>query len=491
MYGTINILILEHDENDIGLLLHQLKKDKIDFEYLVVEDEAGFRNAIETYCPDIILSDYSLPTFNGLAAFDIAMKNCPHIPFLIVSGTIGEENAVELIKHGVTDYVVKDKLFALPNKIRRALKEAREKKERIETENNLIKSEKRLAEAESIAHLGSWEVDLLNKKHYWSDEVYRILGIKPGSVKPSPEAFFSFIHPDDLEFVRDQVIESERDFSAFAYTARILLQDNSVTHISATGKFIKNLQGQPIRRIGIVQDITETKNLEANLKAINKELETFIYRASHDLRGPLTSIMGLTAVSKAEITDPLAKKYLTMIEASAQKLDSTLVALVQSMTMRDMVVTSTDINFDDLIREITSQLKFHEGFSKIKINVNNHVSEPFKSNKLILSSVFQNLIQNAIKYQKYNNGESYLNIDITKKEGGLVEIIFEDNGIGIDEFMQDRIFEMYFRGTTSVSGSGLGLYIVKIGIEKLKGKIKLKSAKDKGSRFIITLPEIS
>jgi signal transduction histidine kinase len=207
------------------------------------------------------------------------------------------------------------------------------------------------------------------------------------------------------------------------------------------------------------------------------------------LRGPLTSIIGLTTVSKSEITDKLALKYLAMIESSAQKLDATLVSLVQSMTLRDMVVNFKEISFDDLVAETLSQLKFHEGFSKIKIEVNNTVHDSFKSNKLILSSVFQNMIQNSIKYQNYHNGPSTLHINICKKDGG-VEIIFKDNGIGIDDFLQDKIFDMYFRGTTSVSGSGLGLYIVKIGIEKLKGTIRLESVKNKGTTFTIFLPEL-
>lgn len=490
MNHQINILILEHDKDDIGLMLHVLKKNNVDFEYLIVDDEAGFRNAIESFCPDIILSDFSLPTFNGLAAFKIKQENYPHIPFIIVSGTIGEENAVELIKTGITDYAVKDKLFSLPNKIFRAIIESREKKDKAETEYNLMKSERRLAEAEAIAHLGSWEVDLTSMRHYWSHEVYRILGLAPEEIKPSQDIYFSYIHPEDLGFVKNKVKEAENNFSSFTYFARIILKDGTIREIYSNGKFIKNAEGKPLRQIGILHDVTETKELEKNLKAINKELETFIYRASHDLRGPLTSIIGLTTVSKSEITDTLSKKYLTMIEASAQKLDATLVSLVQSMTIRDMVVTFADIRFDDLIKETLSQLKFHDGFSKIKININNQVKEPIRSNKLILTSVFQNLIQNAIKYQNYHNGESYLNINIIKKDGGI-ELAFEDNGIGVDELMQNKIFEMYFRGTTSVAGSGLGLYIVKIGIEKLKGKIGLKSIKDKGTTFIITLPELN
>jgi signal transduction histidine kinase len=240
---------------------------------------------------------------------------------------------------------------------------------------------------------------------------------------------------------------------------------------------------------GIMQDITETKKMEEDLKVLNKELETFIYRASHDLRGPLSSIIGLTNISKSEIKDETAKRYLQMIETSAQKLDATLISLVQSMTMRDMMVDKVEIDLNELIKDTLSQLKFHDGFERLEFNINNDLKEPILSNKVILSSVFQNLIQNAIKYQNLHNGKPFLNISIHKKDRGI-EIIFEDNGIGIDDHLQDKIFDMYFRGTASSSGSGLGLYIVKIGIEKLKGSIRFLSSKGKGTSFIVYLPEL-
>jgi two-component system sensor histidine kinase UhpB len=490
MQEKIKILILEDDKNDINLILHELKKNISFFEHEIAWDEKSFTENLRNFCPDIILSDYSLPSFSGSDAFDIKQKHCPQTPFIIVSGFIGEENAVELIKKGVTDYAVKDKLLSLPNKISRAIKESKEKFDKAEAEKNLIVSEKRLAEAESIAHLGSWEIDLVTDEEYWSREVYRILGLQPGEITPTKENYLQFIHPDDIAEIKNKISEAEGTFNSFSYSARIIRKDGSQRNIYSNGKFITNNEGAPVREIGILQDITETKKLEEELKALNKELETFIYRASHDLRGPLTSIIGLTTVSKSEIEDKLAIKYLTMIESSAQKLDATLVSLVQSMTMRDMIVNLEEINFDELVNGILSLLKFHAGFSKIKITVNNTISENFKSNKLILTSVFQNLIQNSIKYQNYHNGESYLHISISKKNEGI-EIIFEDNGIGIDEFMQSKIFDMYFRGTTAVAGTGLGLYIVKIGIEKLKGTIKLISVKDKGATFVIFLPDLS
>lgn len=127
---SIKVLILEHDENDLELLLYELKKGALDFIPKIVETKEQFHNALVDFFPDIILSDYSLPGFDGVTAFHMKQQVCPEVPFIIVSGTIGEENAVELIRNGVTDYSLKDKLFTVIPKIKRAIKETNERREK-------------------------------------------------------------------------------------------------------------------------------------------------------------------------------------------------------------------------------------------------------------------------------------------------------------------------------------------------------------------------
>jgi CheY-like chemotaxis protein len=140
----IKILVVEHDLNDIELLFFELGKSGIDYETKVVHNEINYRKALTKFCPDIILSDFSLPSFDGYTAFKIKQIVSPGIPFIFVSGTIGEENAVELIKNGVTDYALKDKIYTLNLKIIRALKdkEAFEVKliadEVLKTQNNKL-----------------------------------------------------------------------------------------------------------------------------------------------------------------------------------------------------------------------------------------------------------------------------------------------------------------------------------------------------------------
>ncbi len=130
MTANLKILILEDNQSDADLLQRELKKSGLSFTSEIVQTRAEFENALQNFNPDIILSDYSLPAFDAVTAFHIKQNKSPLIPFIIVSGVIGEENAVELIKNGVTDYVSKDKLFTLSSKINRALKDTEERKEK-------------------------------------------------------------------------------------------------------------------------------------------------------------------------------------------------------------------------------------------------------------------------------------------------------------------------------------------------------------------------
>lgn len=126
----IKILILEDSKSDVDLLLYELKKNDFLFSYEVVQTQSTYEKALNDFIPDIILSDFSLPSFDAVSAFHIKQEICSDTPFIIVSGIIGEENAVDLIKSGVTDYILKDKLFSIGPKISRALKEAKELKEK-------------------------------------------------------------------------------------------------------------------------------------------------------------------------------------------------------------------------------------------------------------------------------------------------------------------------------------------------------------------------
>jgi DNA-binding NtrC family response regulator len=151
----MRVLILEDTKSDLELLQRELKRSGISCACEVAVNEKTFREMLQTFVPDLILSDYALPSFTGAAAFRIAKGMCPDVPFIIVSGTIGEETAVQLIKDGVTDFILKDNLFQLGFKIERAMKEAKERTEKKTAYEIMRRQHKELRE---IAFLHAHEI---------------------------------------------------------------------------------------------------------------------------------------------------------------------------------------------------------------------------------------------------------------------------------------------------------------------------------------------
>ncbi|HEV2479994.1 MAG TPA: ATP-binding protein [Puia sp.] len=139
----VKMLIVEDDPMDIELLMYELRKNELEYKHTVVQSKTDYETALANFKPDIILSDYNLPSFDAQRAFWIKQRVNPEIPFIIVSGAIGEENAVELIKNGVTDYVPKDKLFTIVPKIHRALQESSDRREKLEVKRRLVKERAR------------------------------------------------------------------------------------------------------------------------------------------------------------------------------------------------------------------------------------------------------------------------------------------------------------------------------------------------------------
>jgi PAS domain S-box-containing protein len=273
------ILIVEHNPFDIELMEYELKKGGIDYVAESVQNEPDFCNALKIFIPDIILSDYSLPSFDGHTAFKIREKIAPDTPFIFVSGSIGEENSVEFIRNGVTDYALKDKLFTLTVKVKRALREAKEKLQKTKTEKELIKSEKGLARAQQLALMGSWEIDMIHNTHTWSDGMYEIYGIDNIEL-PSTALFLSFIHPDDLAFSTARVEKSFSTFSDSSFNFRFTRKDGEVRYAYTEYRFEFDKNKRPLRLHGIVQDISEKKTAEENLKQSENRFRAMIEKST-------------------------------------------------------------------------------------------------------------------------------------------------------------------------------------------------------------------
>jgi signal transduction histidine kinase len=232
----------------------------------------------------------------------------------------------------------------------------------------------------------------------------------------------------------------------------------------------------------------QLENTLKNLHEKNFELDQFVYKTSHDLRAPLTTIMGLITLYKLEKEESARAHYISLVETRVHKLDKFIQAMLDYSRNTRTVTSYSYINFKTFVRECIDELEHMKHYSRMHFSL--HIPDgEFYSDAFRLKIIFSNLISNAIKYQDFNKPESTLSIRVDFHPDQAV-IHMEDNGTGIDQQYQSKLFDMFFRASEQSEGSGLGLYIVKQAVGMLNGKIGLQSKLGEGTRFIINLPRI-
>jgi len=228
-----------------------------------------------------------------------------------------------------------------------------------------------------------------------------------------------------------------------------------------------------------------TQNVE--LTKINKELDSLVYSVSHNLRAPLMSVLGLINLAKSETEIDTIRHFHEMMEKSVYNLDATLKEILDYAKNARQEPAIEKIDFKEMINETLGKMQFMTGFSKIQIRVTVLDSIPFHSDFYRISIILNNLISNAIKYHDGNKENCFFNIAVTTEEQKAI-LVFHDNGIGINSESIDKIFNMFYRATEKMDGSGLGLYIVKEAVDKLHGDIQIESSLGDGSSFKINIP---
>ncbi len=246
------------------------------------------------------------------------------------------------------------------------------------------------------------------------------------------------------------------------------------------------LDNQAIGIYGVYVDITERKRVEEELKIRNGELDNFVYKVSHDLRAPLSSILGLVNLAKLPGNTDNPMDYIDIIGSKVEHLDHFIGDVLSHSKNLKMEISTAKVDFDRIIQQTFSDLNYLDGTQDMKRSVKIEGIE-FFSDPWRISEIIRNLISNAIKYRRLENVVSEINIKITI-DHLRAEIIFSDNGIGISESNLSKIFEMFYRATEQSDGSGIGLYIVKNAVEKLGGQIYVASRVGQGTRFNIILP---
>ncbi|PYV39890.1 MAG: hybrid sensor histidine kinase/response regulator [Acidobacteria bacterium] len=266
----LRVLLVENSGEDAALILEELQRAGYDLKYEQVQTKEMMETALQRQTWDVILADYTIPHFGAMAEKGL------DLPPIIVSGQTSEDTAVSVMKAGAHDYLTKRELKRLVPAVERELLAASTRQERKGTEKELRASESSLARAQRIARLGNWELDLETHDLRWSDEMYRIFGFSPHEFVATQELFFKSVHPDDRESVRESVEQALSTGKPYSIDHRIYLPNGSERVVHEQAEILVNDAGKPVRLIGTVQDITERKQVEEDLKKSQQRYEALV-----------------------------------------------------------------------------------------------------------------------------------------------------------------------------------------------------------------------
>jgi PAS domain S-box-containing protein len=505
MNKTIGILHLEDSFRDSELIHSLIQRGEIDHNYFLADSKEAFENILETENIEIILSDFSLPNYNGYEALLLAREKYFHLPFIFVSGTIGEDAAIDAMLNGATDYVLKNKLERLVPAIKRALREYDIAIMHMKAEKALLESEKMLKEAQKLAHIGIWSWRIDTDAATWNDEFYHIAGLDPQQKAPDFATHLSLYTPHSRSILKNAVKKAMKTGESYQHELVLTRPDGTLRNVNIFGGTMMGANGKIAELYGTVQDITEQKKNERELFKAKEQAEesdrlksAFLANMSHEIRTPMNGILGFAELLKeTNLSGADQQQYLTHIADSGIRMLNIIdnIVSISRITAKQPEILISKTNINEQIKSIYSQFKSKIAEREIVITFSNALSEKksmIYTDRLKVNAIFTNLLNNAIKFTK----EGHIDFGYVKRRDFL-EFFVKDTGIGIEKDQHKIIFERFRQVSESLSrkyeGAGLGLSISKAYVEMLGGKIWVKSdtniAKGKlGSRFYFTIP---
>lgn len=368
--------------------------------------------------------------------------------------------------------------------------------------DKIKQSEERLKQAQAIAHLGYWNLDLIKDKLECSDEVFRIFEIEPQEFKGTYEDFLAKVHPDDRIFIDRSFKKSLRDQTPFHITHRILTKSGQVKYVTEQCQTQFNSTGLPILSLGTIQDVTSLKQIENELiiaKEIaeeNNQLKTaFLQNLSHEVRTPMNAINGFSdLLNDPEITEEKRKKYISIIQKSSSQLLSIItdILTISSLETKQEKLMVGKINVNKVLANLLAiyETQILEKNIELKTSFDLDDQEAnVLTDRTKLVQILTNLINNALKF----TDKGSIEFGYVLKDTNL-EFFVRDSGIGMREEAFKKVFERFTQADNTIAprfgGTGLGLSISKEFVELLGGKIWVQSEEGSGSTFYFTIPYV-
>ena len=378
--------------------------------------------------------------------------------------------------------------------------------ERKRMEEALKEQECSLVTAQALAHLGSWEWHIKSGEERWSDEQFRIFGYEPQSFAPSYGTFIQALHPDDRDRVLIAVKKTLDEQALYDLECRIMRPNGEIRFVQCCGNVYRDQAGQSVRMAGTVLDITERKRVEeeitllnadlerrvsqrtAELKAANKELESFSYSVSHDLRAPLRSIDGFSQALLEDCADKLdepGKDALRRVRAASQRMGKLIDDLLQLSRLMRSGLQRRSVDMSDLALASATEVRNIWPGRQVKLIIAPGLHA--EGDQQLLRIVFDNLLGNA---WKFTSKREQATIEVGAiSHNGTTAYFVRDNGAGFDMAYSDKLFGAFQRlhAMADYPGTGIGLATVQRIIHRHGGRVWAEGKVDEGATFYFTL----
>lgn len=365
--------------------------------------------------------------------------------------------------------------------------------ERHREEERLRHSEVMMVDTQGVAHLGVWEWDITQPHAVWSPELYRTYGLDPANHVPTYPDYLTRVHPDDRQRVIDATNSAFHDLKAYSHDERIYRPDGSLRYLHTWAYPVLDQAGKLVRLTGVCQDITDralAENAVAEhaelLTRANAELEQFARLAAHDLQEPLrtvASFVQILAMRQEGRLDAESKEAMDFVLQGVQRMKAQIGDLLKYVKTTSPHALTTPVELDDSLERVRSEL--HAAITDSGAVIHSAPLPAVFAEPTQVDAVLRNLISNAIKFR----GPEKPQIEISAvPAAGTVEVVVKDNGIGIAEKYQERIFVVFQRLNPDTAGTGIGLAVCKKIVDRNGGRIWVESEPGQGAAFHFTLP---
>lgn len=485
---SLRVLFIEDSEDDALLLVEALRKGGFAPYYQRVETAADFRAALAADSWELIIADYSLPHFSGMAALHLLQELAFDLPFIMVSGKVGEETAVEAMRAGAQDYLLKDQLARLAPAITRELQEAKVRRERREIEEERTRmctlAEQRYAELDATINSIADGLIIFNQQGQitrLNAIAERMLGCSPSEQPPAFQAVIADGIPvSSAELPSTRALRGEAVFGQVLEIRRL----HGTLWVSASAAPICTEDGVFLGAVLSLTDITALRELQ-------QQQETILHTVSHDLRVPLTVIYGHADIMQDEMDEQEIhgdlRKSLDTIRRSGQRMNAMIQDLVDAARMEggQLQLTTHPVELAFYLPDFLRRTATALAVQRVNLQLTPGIPPVFADYDR-LDRILTNLISNALKYSTPDAAV----VVTARQQEGKVLISVQDAGQGIAPDDQQHIFERFYRasGGRKVDSIGLGLYISKMLVEAHGGQIWVESTPGEGSIFYFTLP---